>query len=32
VVAERLRVVDSHGHDVSADGKTMGEIVVRGKT
>ncbi|MGH3318746.1 MAG: AMP-binding protein [Streptosporangiaceae bacterium] len=30
VIAERLRVVDSHGGDVAADGATVGEIALRG--
>ena len=28
----RVRVVDSHGRDVKADGKEMGEIIMRGHT
>jgi fatty-acyl-CoA synthase len=32
VVGTRLRVVDQDGREVPADGKTMGEIVVRGNT
>ena len=32
VVAERLRVVDTNGTDVPADGETVGEIVCRGNT
>ncbi|NDZ78662.1 AMP-binding protein [Streptomyces sp. SID10853] len=30
IVAEPLRVVDSHGADVPADGDTLGEILLRG--
>jgi fatty-acyl-CoA synthase len=32
VVGVRLRVVDRDGQDVVADGKSMGEIIVRGNT
>jgi fatty-acyl-CoA synthase len=32
VVGARLRVVDRDGQDVVADGKSMGEIIVRGNT
>ncbi|MGB3714386.1 MAG: fatty acid--CoA ligase [Candidatus Promineifilaceae bacterium] len=32
VVGVRLRVVDRDGLDVAADGKSMGEIIVRGNT
>jgi fatty-acyl-CoA synthase len=32
VVGVRLRVVDRKGQDVAADGKSMGEIIVRGNT
>jgi fatty-acyl-CoA synthase len=32
VVGARLRVVDRKGYDVAADGKSMGEIIVRGNT
>jgi fatty-acyl-CoA synthase len=30
VVSERLRVVDEEMHDVAADGRTLGEVVMRG--
>jgi fatty-acyl-CoA synthase len=30
VVTQRVRVVDLEGHDVPADGMTLGEIIVRG--
>lgn len=30
VTAGEVRVIDSHGHEVPADGETQGEIVVRG--
>ena len=32
LAAGRARVVDEAGHDVPADGKTLGEIVLRGNT
>jgi fatty-acyl-CoA synthase len=30
VISQQLRVVDSHGKDVAADGKALGEIALRG--
>jgi fatty-acyl-CoA synthase len=30
VVTESLRIVDKNGHDVAADGRTVGEIAIRG--
>jgi len=30
VISQALRVVDSHGSDVAADGRTLGEIALRG--
>src|SRR5512134_153720 len=30
VISQELRVVDAHGRDVPADGKTLGEIALRG--
>ena len=30
VISQQLRVVDAHGKDVPADGKTLGEIALRG--